>query len=113
LKKEKSREKYKQVKIHIHNAHVNIAGGITHQLYEMVDTREVHSVSIEDVRKSEYSVEVIIGVIIGFTASYLAGKVVDIPYNHTLKRIHSMLKKWKRKTPQSTLDIFMDDEPIE
>ena len=112
MKKEKSEKKYKEVKIHIHNAHVNIAGGITHQLYEMVDAREIHSVSIDDVRKSEHSVEILIGVVI-FLGGYAASKVLDVPYNHALKGVHSMLKKWKRKTPQSTLDIFMDDEQIE
>lgn len=113
MKKEKSGEKYKEVKIHIKNAHVNIAGGITHQLYEMVDAREVYSISIDDVRKSKNSVEVIIGVMIGYGVNYLAGKALDVPYNHVLGKIHSMLKKWKRKTPQKTLDIFMDDESIE
>ncbi|TAK25109.1 MAG: hypothetical protein EPO37_01810, partial [Nitrosarchaeum sp.] len=107
MTKAESDIKYKEVKIHIKNAPVTIAGGITHQLYEMVDLQEVHSVSIEDVRKSEHSVEVVIGVIIGFGANYLAEKVLDVPYNYTIKKIVSMLKKWKRNTPQKTLDIFM------
>ncbi len=107
-----SEKKYKESKIRINNAHVKVAGGITHELYDMVDAKELHSISIEDVRKSKHSVEVLFGVIIGFGASYIAGKIVDIPYNLTIEKIHRMLKKWKRKTPQSTLDIFFDDEKI-
>lgn len=113
MTKKLSDKKYKEFKIHINNAHVNIASGITHELYEMVDSKELHSISIDDVRKSKHSVEILFGILVGFGASYIAGKIVDIPYNHTIERIHIMLKKWKRKTPQSTLDIFFDDEKIE
>lgn len=112
MKKEKSGEHYKEVKIHIKNADVYVASGITHQMYEMVDVQELYSISIDDVRKSKNSVDVIIGVIIGFSVNYFVEKAADIPYNYTVEKIRSILKKWKKKTPQKTLDIFMDDEQI-
>ena len=109
----RSDKKYKEFKIYMNNAPVETASGITHELYEMVDSQEIHTISIKNVKKSKHSVEVIIGVIIGFTVPYIAGKFVDIPYNIAVKKIHTRLKNWRTKSPQSTLDIFFDDEKIE
>jgi len=113
LAKNRSEIKYRNFKIHINNARVNTASGITHELYEMVDKQELYSVSIDGVRKSKHSVEVIFGLVVGFAVAYVAGKIVDIPYNHAIKKIITMLKKWKRTSPQSTLDIFFNNEKIE
>jgi len=109
----KNDKQFKKIKIQIKNAPVLVAVNITYSLYEMVDKRELQSVSIDKVRKSENSIEVIIGLGISFAIGYIAGKVVDIPYNYAVDKILSILRKWKRRQKRGTLDIFMDDEPIE
>jgi len=112
LDRTKTDKKFKKIKIQIKNADVSVAGGITHYLYEMVDEQELHSVSIDEVRKSKNSIEVILIAVVSFGITFIAGKVVDIPYNRAVKKILLMLRKRKRKK-QGTLDAFMNDEPIE
>ena len=104
-------KQFKKIKIQIKNADVLVAGEITHYLYNMVDDQELQLVSIDEVRKSENSIEIILGVVL-FGIGYLAGKALDIPYNHAVNKIRSMLRKWKN-SKRGTLDIFMDDESIE
>jgi len=115
LVKINSDKKLKKIKIQIKNADVSVAGEITHYLYKMVDNQELHSVSIDEVRKSEKSIEVVIIVVVWIAtnvASYLLGKGLDIPYNRAVRKIRSMLLKRKRQR-HGTLDAFMDDDPIE
>ena len=79
----------------------------------MVDKRELHSVSIKDARKSPHSVDVLFEVLVEHGIPYVLNKAVDIPLNHTLQKIITSWKKWRKKTPQTTMDMFIDDERIE
>jgi len=108
-----SSKQFKKIKIQIKNVDVTIAGSITHYLYDMVDNQELQSVSIDDVRKSKNSIEIVLGAVGVFLIGYTAGKALDIPYYHAVSKIRSMLQKWKKKSKHGTLDFFMDDEPIE
>jgi len=112
LGKINSDKKFKKIKIQIKNADVSVAGGITHYLYEMVDNRELYSVSIDEVRKSKNCIDVILVAVVIFAIGYFAGKGLDIPYNRSIEKIRLMLLKRKRQR-HGTLDAFMDDDPIE
>ena len=103
---------FKKIGIRIVNANVEAAGEITHYLFEMVDDRELEWVSIENAKKSKNSVEVIFGALVTFGAGYLAGKALDIPYYRAKEKIFLALQKLK-KSNQTTLDVYMDDESID
>jgi len=105
-------KKFKKIKIQIKNVDVPVAGEITHYLFEMLDNQELQSISIDEVKKSKNCIDFIIGVVVGFVVTYFAGKIVDIPYNHTINKIRSMLQKWKNPK-NGSLDFFMDDDTIE
>ncbi|AJM93038.1 hypothetical protein [Nitrosopumilus piranensis] len=79
----------------------------------MVDERELHSVSIKDARKSPHSVEVFFEVVVEYGIPYVLSKVTDIPANHVLRKIITSWKKWRKKNPQKTMDMFIDGESIE
>lgn len=110
--KQESDIKLKRVKLHIKNAPVDVASGITHQLYRMLDDKELHSISIEDVRKSEHSIEILI--VIGvFLGGYTISKILDVPVNHALAKILGNLRIWKHNRKQTKLDFFIDDKHLE
>jgi len=113
LSKQKSKIKFTKYSIRIKNVPIVTAGGFTHQLYEMVDKQELHSVSIKDARKSPHSVEVLFEVLVEYGIPYVMSKVADISAKHALQKIISSWKKWRKKTSQTTMDMFIDDEPIE
>lgn len=112
MSKQKSEIKFKRVTLRIKNAHIEIASGITHQLYQMVDDKELHSISIDNVRKSEHSVEMLIGIGI-FISGYVASKIIDMPVNHVLQKIRMNLLRWKYHKKQKKLDFFFDGERLE
>jgi len=98
----------KKVKIKIINADTRAAGWISYSLYNMVDKKEIF-LEIEKVKKSEKSIELWIGVTIG----YIVGKSLDVAYFRIQDKIMRLLKKWKRRREHTPLEIFFDNERIE
>ena len=108
----KEKQKFKKIKLHIKNAPVDVASNITHQLYQMVDNKEIHSISIDNVRKSEHSIEILVGIGV-FLSGYAASKILDVPVNHVLQKIRMNLIKWKHNKKQRRMDVFFDNECLE
>jgi len=106
-------KKKHRIEIRIRNADPWAAGWITQYVYKMVDRKELEKMQITHIKKSEKSIELIITGVFIFLAGYIAGKVLDIPYNSTLKKLLRLLRRWKRKRRNMSLDIFIDGEPIE
>lgn len=113
MSKQKSKIKLTKYSILIKNAPIETAGGFTHQLYDMIDKRELHSASIKDARKSPHSVDVFFEVLMEYGIPYVLSKAADIPANHALGKIITSWKKWRRKNPQKTMDMFIDGEHVE
>lgn len=100
-------------KIRIKNADPWAAGWITHYLYKMVDRNEIERMDLTKIRKSEKSIEVVVVGILIWAGGFIAGKVVDIPYNSAAEKLLRLLRRWQRKRRNMRIDMFFDDEPID
>lgn len=103
-------KKKHRIEIRIRNADPWAAGWITQYVYKMVDRKELEKMQITHIKKSEKSIGFFI---VGFIVGYAMSKGLDIPYNSALKKLLRLLRRWKRKRRNMSLDIFIDGEPIE
>jgi len=103
---------FKKMQIHLKNADVEEAEGITHYLYQMIEDRELEWVSIENVKKSPNSIEVFLLAVVSFGLGYLGAKAIDPAYERAKEKILDMLKKWKNRS-QTKLDVFFDDKKMD
>ncbi len=96
-------------RIVIKNADVRAAGWITYHMYKFVDVGEVESVEVEQVRKSEESIDLII---VFFVTAYHVAKDLKEVHEAVIK-VKEMLRIWKAKRKQMKLDMFLDGEQIQ
>jgi len=96
----------------IKNADVWAAGWITYYMYKFVDVGEIESVEVEQVRKSDESIDLIIKFFVAAYSIYHAAKDLK-EARDAVTKVGEMLRRWKAKRKQKKIDIFLDGEQIQ
>lgn len=98
----------------IKNADIWTAGWITYYMYKFVDEGEIESVKVEQVRKSEESIDLII---VFLVAKQIYDGVKDVwevrkAIMKIEEKVKEMLRMWKERKAQTKLEMFFDNERI-
>lgn len=100
----------KILNVRIINADTWASGWITFYLYGLVDKEWIDHLEIKNVSKSKHSIELEISI---YLAGYFGGRVLDVPVDMVIGKIKRILHRWKEKRKQTTLEIFINDSPLE
>lgn len=103
-------ENSKVLNVRIENADTWASCWITFELYKLVDKELIDHFKIENVSKSKHSIELEILI---YIVGYAKGRVEDVTVDMIIAKIRRILQKWKDKRKQTTLEMFIDDFPLE
>lgn len=105
--------KTRQSEVRVTNADVWAAGWITYWFYKFLDDGEIIELRVNRVARSPRSIDLNFLVTVSvFAGGYVAGKVLDLPWEYATAHIREMLVRWKENRKQTDLRIFIDGEEI-